>query len=90
MRLSKSFDNIMEQTIRPISLGRKNFMIIGNHEAAENTAMMYSFTACCKTAEVDPHLWLTDVLTKIPYYNQDYSKDLAELLPHNWKKSNNP
>lgn len=83
-------NNLTEQIIRPISLGRKNFMIIGNHESAENTAMMYSFTACCKTAEVDPHLWLTDVLTKIPYYNQDYSKDLAELLPHNWKKSNNP
>lgn len=65
-------------------------MIVGNHEAAENTAMMYSFMACCKAADVDPNIWLTDVLAKIPYYNQDYSKDLAELLPHNWKKSNNP
>jgi hypothetical protein len=35
--------------------------------------------------EVNPREWLTDVLTRIPYYNNDYSRDLAELLPHNWK-----
>jgi hypothetical protein len=46
---------------------------------------MYSFLGCCAVMEVNPREWLTDVLTKIPYYNNDYSRDLEELLPHNWK-----
>jgi hypothetical protein len=31
--------------------------------------------------------WMADVLTRIPLYNQDYTMNLAELLPHNWKAS---
>ena len=81
-------NNLIENDQRGLALGRKNYLFAGNHEAAENAAVMYSLMACCKAAEVDPHQWLTDVFTKIPYYNQDYSKDLAELLPHNWKVSN--
>lgn len=83
----KPDNNLVENAIRPLALGRKNFLFCGNHDAAENTAVMYSLMACCKAAGVDPHTWLTDVLTRIPYYNADYSKDLAELLPHNWKVS---
>ena len=80
-------NNLVENAIRPLALGRKNFLFCGNHDAAENMAVMYSLMACCKSAGVDPQAWLTDVLTQIPYYNQDYSRDLAELLPHNWKAS---
>jgi transposase len=78
-------NNLVENTIRPLALGRKNYLFCGNHDAAENAAVMYSFFGCCAAAEVNPREWLTDVLTKIPYYNNDYSRDLAELLPHNWK-----
>ena len=85
----KPDNNLIENAIRPLALGRKNFLFCGNHDAAKNTAVMYSLMACCKAADVDPHAWLTDVLIRIPYYNQDYSKDLAELLPHNWKASKN-
>jgi len=60
-------------------------LFCGNHDAAENAAIMYSLLGCCKSCDVNPREWLTDVLTKIPYYNNDYSRDLAELLPHNWK-----
>lgn len=67
------------------TLGRKNFMFCGNHESTENAAIMYSLLGCCKTCGVNPREWLTDVLTRIPVYNNDYSLDLADLLPHNWK-----
>ncbi len=77
--------NLVENSIRPLALGRKNYMFCGNHDAAENAAIMYSLLGCCAAADVNPREWLTDVLTKIPYYNNDYSLDLAELLPHNWK-----
>jgi len=78
-------NNLIENTIRPLSLGRKNYLFCGNHDAAENAAIMYSLLGSCATLNVNPREWLTDVLTRIPYYNNDYSLDLAELLPHNWK-----
>ena len=80
-------NNLAENALRDLSLGRKNYMFCGNHEAAENAAVMYSLLGCCKTCGVNPREWLTDVLTRIPVYNNDYSLDLAELLPHNWKAS---
>ena len=81
-------NNLVENTIRPLALGRKNYMFCGNHDAAENAAIMYSLLGCCAASDVNPREWLTDVLTKIPYYNNDYSLDLADLLPHSWKVKN--
>jgi len=78
-------NNLVENTIRPLALGRKNYMFCGNHDAAENAAIMYSLLGCCSASDVNPREWLTDVITRIPYYNNDYSLDLADLLPHNWK-----
>jgi transposase len=78
-------NNLVENAIRPLALGRKNYLFCGNHDAAENAAIMYSLLGCCKSCDVNPREWLTDVLTRIPAYNNDYSRDLAELLPHNWK-----
>jgi hypothetical protein len=46
---------------------------------------MYSLLGSCAAQDVNPREWLTDVLARIPYYNSNYSLDLAELLPHNWK-----
>jgi transposase/chaperonin cofactor prefoldin len=78
-------NNLVENDIRPLALGRKNYLFCGNHDAAENAAIMYSLLGCCKACDVNPREWLTNVLTRIPAYNNDYSRDLAELLPHNWK-----
>jgi transposase len=80
-------NNLIENDIRPLAVGRKGYLFCGNHDAAENAAIMYSLFGCCKAAGVNPREWLTDVLTRIPEYNQDYNRDLAELLPHNWMTS---
>ncbi|WP_281350231.1 IS66 family transposase [Maribellus comscasis] len=64
-------NNLVENAIRPLSISRKNFMFCGNHDAAENAAIMYSFFGCCKANDVNPREWLTDVLTRIPEYNSD-------------------
>ena len=84
----KPDNNLAENAIRPLAIGRKNYLFCGNHEAAENAAVIYSLLGCCKASDVNPREWLTDVLTKIPAYNNDYSLDLADLLPHIWKQSN--
>jgi transposase len=80
-------NNQVENAIRPLALGRKNFMFCGNHDAAENAAIMYSLFGCCKACDVNPRQWLTDVLTRIPEYNNNYDLDLADLLPHKWTES---
>jgi transposase len=81
-------NNLAENAIRPLAIGRKGYLFCGNHDAAENAAIMYSLLGCCKASDVNPREWLTDVFTKIPQYNRNYDLDLADLLPHNWKKSN--
>jgi transposase len=81
-------NNLGENAIRPIALGRKNWLFCGNHDAAENAAIMYSMLGCCKASEVNFRDWLVHFLSNIHNYDNDYSKDLAELLPQNFKGQN--
>ena len=84
----KMDNNLGENAIRPIALGRKNWLFCDNHESAENAAIMYSMLGCCKAHEVNFRDWLVFFLNNIHKYDDDYSKDLAELLPHNYKLQN--
>ena len=76
-------NNLIENAIRPLALGRKNYLFVGSDEGGKRTAMMYSFFATCKAHNVNPLEWLTDVLNKIPKYS---IAKIHELLPHIWKK----
>ena len=76
-------NNLAENSIRPLAVGRKNFLFAGSHQAAEMTAAMYSFMATCKKNDVDELEWLKDVFARIQSHKQ---KDLYQLLPNNWKK----
>jgi transposase len=71
-------NNLIENSIRPVALGRKNYLFAGSHEAAQHAAMIYSFLGTCKINNVEPLGWLKDVLQRI----QDHSiQKLDELLP---------
>lgn len=78
-------NNLIENSIRPLALGRKNYLFAGSHEAAQKAAMMYSFFASCKVCDVNPLEWLTVVLNKIPGTK---TSQLRELLPAQWKARN--
>lgn len=82
-------NNQAENAIRPIALGRKNWLFCGNHQSAENAAIIYSMLGCCKNSDVNFRDWMIFFLENVHKYDTDYSKDLAELLPHNFKKHNN-
>ena len=56
-----------------------------NHEAAEDTAVIYSLMGCCKAVGVDFKEWMNYFLNHVHEYDNDYSKDLTELLPHSLK-----
>ena len=75
-------NNLVENSIRPVALGRKNYMFAGSHEGAQRAAIMYSFFATCKINDINPYEWLKDVLTVIPDHK---ANRLEELLPHRWK-----
>lgn len=75
-------NNLVENSIRPLAIGRKNYLFAGSHEAAEMTAAMYSFMACCKRNNVDESQWLKDVFERIQSHKQ---KDLYQLLPNHWQ-----
>jgi hypothetical protein len=84
----KMDNNLGENALRPLAIGRKNWMFCGNHSAAEDAAIMYSMFGCCKANGVNYREWLIFFLNNIHKYDDDYSKDLAELLPHNFKLRN--
>ena len=78
-------NNLAENEIRPITLGRKNYLFCGNHEAAENMAVVCSLLATCRNHDVNPRDYLNDVISQMPYHTKASHEELLQLLPHKWK-----
>jgi len=74
--------NIVERSIRPLVLNRKNALFAGHDEGAENWACIASLVETCKLHGVDPQAYLTDVLTKL--VNLWPASRLDELMPWAW------
>jgi transposase len=72
--------NQIENAIRAVALGRKNYLFSGSHDAAQRAAMIYSFFAICKKKDINPYLWLSDTLTKLANWKGPQS-DLEKFLP---------
>ena len=71
-------NNLIENAIRPLALGRKNYLFAGSHNAAINIAMYYSFCTTCKKHGINPQKWLVYVLKNI---NATKVEQLKTLLP---------
>jgi len=76
-------NNLVENAIRPLALGRKNYLFAGSHDAAKNIAMYYSFFATCKKHEINTSKWLSYVLRNI---NETKSNQIWRLLPQHIDK----
>ena len=59
-------NNLIENSIRPVAIGRKNYLFAGSHEAAQQAAVIYSLLATCKLHNEEPFAWLTKTLSIIP------------------------
>ena len=75
-------NNPIENAIRPIALGRKNWLYAGSEMAGQRAAAIMSLLATAKANSRDPHAWLTDVLTRLPTTKD---RDIESLLPHRWQ-----
>ena len=73
-------NNLVENAIRPLALGRKNYLFAGSHEAAEDIAMYYSFFSTCRLHDLNPEKWLTYALQHI---TDAKPSEYVSLLPSN-------
>ena len=74
-------NNPVENSIRPVAIGRKNYLFAGSHEAAQRSAMLYSLMGTCKLHGINPVVYLKNVLQCIN--NRPINK-ITDLLPQNW------
>ena len=78
-------NNLAENEIRPVTLSRRNYLFCGNHEAAQNMAIVCSLLATCRNHEVNPRDYLNDIISQMPYHTKASYEELLQLLPHKWK-----
>lgn len=77
-------NNLVENSIRPVALGRKNYLFAGSHDRAQDAAMLYSLFATCRLHHVNPENWLTQLFENI---NSTPKNQLHLLLPQNYAAS---
>ena len=76
-------NNPVERTIRPIALNRKNALFAGHEAGAQNWAMLASLIETCNLNAIEPHAYITGILTAI--VNGHKQSDIEDLLPWNLK-----
>lgn len=75
-------NNLVENAIRPIALGRKNYLFAGSHEGAKRAALIYTMVANAKIQNIEPFAYLRDVIDRIADHPM---KKINDLLTINWK-----
>jgi len=77
-------NNLVENAIRPTALGKKNWLFVGEAEAGERSAILYTIVECCRRRGLDPYAYLRDILTRLPSATNWQVKDLT---PEAWAKT---
>lgn len=77
-------NNLSENALRIIAIGRKNFMFVGHEEAGQNLAILQTITSTCRLHHVDAYEYIKDVLIRIQTHP---ASKIDELLPQNWKQT---
>jgi transposase len=75
-------NNWIENQIRPIAIGRSNWLFAGSLRAGKRAAAVMSLIRSAKLNGHDPYAYLKDVLTKLPTQR---ASQISELLPHRWQ-----
>lgn len=77
-------NNLVENAIRPTALGKKNWLFIGEAQAGERSAIIFTLIECCRRRGVDPYAYLRDVLTRLPSMT---NWQIKEITPEAWAKA---
>jgi transposase len=77
-------NNLVENAIRPTALGKKNWLFIGQAEAGERGAIIYTVIESCRRRGLDPYTYLREVLTRLPRMT---NRQIPEVTPAAWAKT---
>ena len=77
-------NNAAENSVRPLAVGRRNWLFVGSQQAGERAGIVLSLIESAKLNGHDPWAYLKDVFERLPTLK---NRDLAQLLPHNWRNS---
>jgi transposase len=76
-------NNLVENAIRPTALGKKNWLFMGDADAGERGAIIYTVIESCRRRGIDPYAYLKDVLTRLPRMT---NHQVPEVTPAAWAK----
>jgi transposase len=76
-------NNVAERAIRPLAIGRKNWLFFGSEEGAKAGAVLFSLVQTCRGLDINPREYLEDVMRRIMGHS---IQRLQELLPDQWLK----
>ena len=77
-------NNLVENAIRPTAIGKKNWLFIGDADAGERSAILYTIIESCRRRGIDPFAYLRDVLTRLPSMT---NWQVKEITPEAWAKT---
>ena len=80
-------NNLVENAIRPTAIGKKNWLFIGDAEAGQRSAIIYTVIESCRRRGLDPYAYLREVLTRLPNMT---NRQIAEVVPAVWGKTHRP
>jgi transposase len=80
-------NNPVENAIRPTAIGKKNWLFIGEAEAGQRSAILFTIIEACRSRGIDPQSYLRDVLTRLPTLTNWQIKDVT---PEAWAKARHP
>lgn len=81
---SRIDNNVAERAVRPLAIGRKNWLFLGSEEGGEAASVILSLVQTCRALKINPQEYLEDVMRRIMSHS---SKKISELLPGNWAKA---
>lgn len=74
-------NNVAERALRPLAIGRKNWLFVGNEDGGKASAIVLSLVQTCRGLGINPREYLEDVMRRLMSHN---AKKLNELLPDRW------
>jgi transposase len=79
-------NNVAERAVRPLAIGRKNWLFFGSQEGGEAGAILISLVQTCRGLGINPREYLEDIMRRIMGHS---NQKLHELLPDEWLKNRN-
>lgn len=77
-------NNLVENAIRPTAIGKKNWVFVGDADAGERSAVIYTVIESCRRRGLDPYAYLREVPTRLPRMT---NRQIPEVTPAAWAKA---